>query len=147
MKTLMRLTLIVMLLAPNAYAFGSPGSTVVDIVGSKTDNTRIETSGTGTLDLEFVGSLATNITIASPKKTKRGCFGCPCPEFLCPEKKCSCPDGRLRCDGKCCAQNQICSNGECTPINRFHLGVDAWNGAFWFMDSPNMPKWPRWDFT
>lgn len=117
------LALMLILLAPNAaYAFGSSGSVVVDIVGSKTDNTRIATHGTDKIELEIVGSTANNTIIAPPEEKKVICRECPRP-YPCPDKKCVCPEEKKPWDG-------------------MHLGVDAWYDTFWYMNDINMPKWP-----
>lgn len=116
------LALMLIFLAPNAYAFGSSGSVVVDIVGSKTDNTRIATHGTDKIELEIIGSTANNTTIAPPEE-KVICRECPrpCP---CPDKRCVCPEKKM-------------------PWDDMHLGVDAWYDTFWYMNDINMPKWPQ----
>jgi len=51
-----------------AWALGGSGSVVVDIVGSKTDDTRIMSSGIEKVELEIIGSEANNTTIGSPEK-------------------------------------------------------------------------------
>ena len=106
-----------------APAFGSSGSVVVDIIGSRTDNTRIAPNGVGPVELEIIGSTANNTTIGLQGETKIICPECTCPECICPEKKCVCEQEKKPWDG-------------------MHLGVDAWYGAFWYTDI-NMPKWPQ----
>ncbi|MCX6673774.1 MAG: hypothetical protein NTY37_08355 [Methanothrix sp.] len=118
------LALALMLSACSAYAFGGPGSVVVDIVGSVTDNTKITSSGMEKVELEFVGSEANN-TIISPPAEKVVI----CPKCICPDIKCS-PE--LKCESK----------QKCYPWENMHLGVDAWYGTFWYTDI-NMPKWPQ----
>jgi len=117
------LALMLISLAPNACAFGSSGSVVVDIIGSRTDNTRIAPNGIGPVELEIIGSTANNTTIGLQGETKIICPECTCPECICPEKKCVCEQEKKPWDG-------------------LHLGVDAWYGAFWYTDI-NMPKWPQ----
>jgi hypothetical protein len=123
------LALALMLSASGALAFGSPGSVVVDIVGSRTDNTKIVASGPEKVELEIIGSTASNTTI-SPHEETRICPHRPfCPE--CPSCLTNpCPDAK--CD------NQQKSY----PWDDMHLGVDAWYGTFWYKDI-NMPKWPQ----
>lgn len=112
------LALMLMLLASNAYAFGSSGSVVVDIVGSRTDNTMVATHGADKVELEIVGSTASNTTIAPPEKKK---VICECP---CPDRRCKCPEDKK-------------------PWDDMHLGVDAWYGTFWYDTNINMPQWPQ----
>lgn len=119
----MILALMLITLAPSACAFGSSGSVVVDIIGSKTDNTRIAPYGAGPVELEIIGSTANNTTIALQEERKIVCPGFTCPECTCPEKSCVCEKEKKPWDG-------------------MHLGVDAWYGAFWYTDI-NMPKWPQ----
>ena len=115
------LALTLMLSACSASAFGGPGSVVVDIVGSVTDNTRIASSGMERVELEIIGSEANNTTISPPAENLVICPGCIYPESICPE-----------CD----------SEQEARPWDDMHLGVDAWYGTFWYTDI-NMPKWPQ----
>ena len=63
------LALVLMLSAGSAYAFGGAGSIVVDIVGSKVDNTKVTSSGMEKVELEFVGSKANN-TVITPLAEK-----------------------------------------------------------------------------
>jgi hypothetical protein len=120
------LVLMLMLLASNAYGFGSSGSVVVDIVGSKTDNTKVASHGTDKVELEIVGSTANNTVIGLPEEKKEICCGCPYPD-----KKCICPEDKRKCpeDKK--------------PWDNMHLGVDAWYDTFWYMNDINMPQWPQ----
>ena len=115
------LALALMLSACSASAFGGPGSVVVDIVGSVTDNTRITSSGMERVELEIIGSEANNTTISPPAENLVICPGYICPESTCPE-----------CDNE----------QEAHPWDDMHLGVDAWYGTFWYTDI-NMPKWPQ----
>jgi hypothetical protein len=115
------LALTLMLSACSASAFGGPGSVVVDIVGSVTDNTRIASSGMERVELEIIGSEAKNTTISPPAENLVICPGCISPEPICPE-----------CDNE----------QEARPWDDMHLGVDAWYGTFWYTDI-NMPKWPQ----
>jgi len=110
------LALALMLSASTAYAFGGPGSVVVDIVGSVTDNTMITSSGMEKIELEIIGSEANNTIISPPAE-----MVVICPECICPE----------------CENEQ-----ESHPWDGMHLGVDAWYGTFWYTDI-NMPKWPQ----
>lgn len=111
------LALALMLSAGSAYAFGGPGSIVVDVVGSVIDNTRITSSGMEKVELEFVGSEANN-TIISPSSGNVVI----CPRYICHEQK--------------------WESKERYPWEGRHLGVDAWNGTFWYTDI-NMPMWPQ----
>ena len=134
------LAIALMLSASSALAFGGPGSVVVDIVGSRTDNTLIAANGMSDVDLEIIGSISNNTNISSPapSRAKRAqiCSGssfCPeCPACLaypCPP----CQDGR----------SDIQQLKKVTyPWDNMHLGVDAWYGTFWYTDI-NMPKWPQ----
>jgi len=142
LKLLIVLTLALMILGSSAQAFGGPGSVVVDIVGSKADNTKIESSAADNVVLEIVGSEANNTLVAQPAKKDSKCnhLICPplgfpepnCPEFKCPEPICPPIE-----DGK-----KIECKSKCYPWDSMHLGVDAWYDTFWYMDRPNMPKWP-----
>jgi hypothetical protein len=70
-----------MLLACSAYAFGDPGSVVVDIVGSVIDNATITSFGMEKVELEFVGSKANNTIITLPAEN-----AVICPEYICHNK-------------------------------------------------------------
>ena len=120
------LALTLMLSACSASAFGGPGSVVVDIVGSVTDNTRIASSGMERVELEIIGSEANNTIISPPAENLVICPGCIGPECICPES--ICPE----CDNE----------QEARLWDDMHLGVDAWYGTFWYTDI-NMPKWPQ----
>lgn len=117
MRISITFALMLMLLASNACAFGGSGSVVVDIVGSRADNTRIAACGAENVELEIVGSTANNTIIAPPERRKAICHECPCPD-----KKRRCPEDKK-------------------PWDKMHLGVDAWYGTFWYTDI-NMPQWP-----
>jgi hypothetical protein len=121
------LALALMLSACSAYAFGSPGSIVVDIVGSTADNTRITSSGMEKVELEIVGSEANNTVISPPEKLRRClppiCSGSVYSEEVSPAIKTENKEKRY-------------------PWENMHLGVDAWYGTFWYTDV-NMPKWPQ----
>jgi hypothetical protein len=117
------LALALMLSACNACAFGAPGSVVVDIVGSVTDNTKITSSGLEKVELEIIGSEANNTIISSPAEK-----AVICPKYVSPDIKC--PDAKCQ------------SKQKCHPWENMHLGVDAWYGTFWYTDI-NMPKWPQ----
>jgi hypothetical protein len=110
------LVLALMLSASTACAFGGPGSVVVDIVGSVTDNTKITSYGMEKVELEIIGSQASNTTISPPAETEVICPDCPCPE----------------CDDE----------EESYPWEGRHLGVDAWYDTFWYTNI-NLPKWPQ----
>ena len=127
LKLLIILTLALMVLGGSAQVFGGPGSVIVDIVGSKADNTSIETSSAEGVVLEIVGSEASNTHIAPPAKKEP-----KCPHLICPPVKC--PQNEDRTENQC--------KTKCYPWDNMHLGVDAWYNTFWYMDSPNMPKWP-----
>jgi len=121
------LALALMLSACSAYAFGGPGSIVVDIVGSSTDNTKITSSGMEKVDLEIIGSEANNTIISPPEKIVK------CPRYICPDSDYSDSVYTLeKTDNK----------EKRYPWENMHLGVDAWYGTFWYTDI-NMPKWPQ----
>lgn len=139
MKLSILLALALMLSASGALAFGGPGSVVVDIVGSRTENTKIVASGPEKVELEIIGSTAINTTITPYAERVIICpdlWYCPdCPPCLpypypypypypCP-------------DAKCDAQQKP------YPWVNMHLGVDAWYNTFWYANQPNMPKWPQ----
>lgn len=128
LKLFIILTLALMILGGSAQAFGGSGSVVVDIVGSKADNTRIESYAAENIVLEIVGSEADNTVIAPPAKKEA-----KCPQWTCPQPK--------------CPPKEDCTKGECKskcyPWKNMHLGVDAWYDTFWYMDNINMPKWPQ----
>lgn len=123
MRLLITLALALMLSACSACAFGGPGSVVVDIVGSVTDNTRITSAGMEKVELEIIGSEANNTTISSPVRKVA-----ICPKYICPDMK-------FYPEMKC--KNEQ----EPYPWEKMHLGVDAWYGTFWYTDI-NMPRWP-----
>ncbi len=127
MRKSILLALALMLSACSAYAFGGPGSIVVDIVGSSTDNTKITSSGMEKVDLEVIGSEAKNITISPPEKIVK------CPRHICPDSVYS---------DSIYSFEQIDNKGKRYPWENMHLGVDAWFGTFWYTDI-NMPKWPQ----
>lgn len=129
------LALALMLSASCALAFGGPGSVVVDIVGSTTDNTKIIASGPEKVELEIIGSTARNTTVTPHAERVKERVKI-CQEFsLCPD----CPS---------CLPNP-CPDAKCDnqrrpyPWDNRHQGVDAWYGTFWYSDEPNMPKWPQ----
>lgn len=128
MKLLIIMTLALMIMGSNAQLFGGPGSVVVDIVGSKAYNTSIESSAANSVVLEIVGSEASNTHIAPPAKKDIKCPPLICPPPRCPPKE----DGT----GSQCKSKPY-------PWENMHLGVDAWYDTFWYMNNPNMPKWPQ----
>ncbi len=118
MKTAMMLafSLMLILLASSAVASRSAG-VVVDIVGSRTDNTQV-VSGAGPVELEIIGSASRNTTVSPPSIT--------IPDYCC---------------GYWCYPD-VCEDTEASyPWESMHLGVDAWYGTFWYTDV-NMPRWP-----
>jgi hypothetical protein len=117
------LALALMLSACNAYAFGGPGSVVVDIVGSVTDNTKITSSGMEKIELEIIGSEANNTTISPPEKEKK------CPKQICPDTTYT----EVKSENK----------EKRYPWENMHLGVDAWYGTFWYDSNINLPNWPQ----
>jgi hypothetical protein len=118
------LALALMLSTCSVYAFGGPESTVVDIVGSVIDNTKITSSGMEKVELEFVGSEANNTIISPTAENAVTYTGYICPHIkCCPEQKCETKEKRY-------------------PWENMHLGVDAWYGTFWYTDI-NMPMWPQ----
>ena len=117
------LALALMLSACSASAFGGPGSVVVDIVGSVTDNTKITSSGMEKVELEIIGSEANNTIISPPAETVVICPRHVCPDTISPEVRSE-------------------SREKLYPWEDMHLGVDAWYGTFWYTDI-NMPKWPQ----
>lgn len=130
MKLSIILALALMLSASGALAFGSPGSVVVDIVGSRTDNTKIVASGPEKVELEIIGSTARNTTISPHEERAK-----ICPKFsLCPE----CP----ACLTNPSPDTKYDNHQKSYPWDNMHLGVDAWYGTFWYTDI-NMPKWPQ----
>lgn len=73
------LAAMLILMASNAMAFGSPGSVVVDIVGSDVKDTVVVADGRGGIDLEIIGSTAKNTTV-SPYMSLAICQSCQiCP--------------------------------------------------------------------
>jgi hypothetical protein len=107
-----------MLSVCSAYAFGGPGSVVMDVVGSVIDNTRITSSGMEKVELEFVGSEANNTIVSSPAENAviSNKYN---PIYI-------------NCKSK---ENHF-------PWEGMHLGVDAWYGTFWYTDI-NMPRWSQ----
>lgn len=123
MRLLIMLALALVLSACSAYAFGGPGSVVVDIVGSVTDNTKITSSGMEKVELEIIGSKANNTTISPPARMAPIWPKYTCPDIKCPDVKCECKQKTY-------------------PWENMHLGVDAWYNTFWYTEV-NMPKWPQ----
>ena len=119
MRILIVLALMLALTAPNACLLASAESIVVDIVGSRAENTEIAVSTAQPVTLEIVGSTTNNTVISSPKIEKVVC--------------------RERCHYK--------QEGNCTPDHHpcddTHYGVDAWYGKFWYNSEINLPKWPQ----
>lgn len=109
-------SLMLILLASSAVASSGAGI-VVDIVGSRTDNTRV-VSGAGPVDLEIIGSTSINTTVSPPSVTIPDC-----------------------CCGYWCYPNVSEDTAASYPWESMHLGVDAWYGTFWYTDV-NMPRWP-----
>lgn len=130
------LAAMLILMASIAMAFGGPGSVVVDIVGSDVDDTMVVADGRGDIDLEIIGSTAKNTTVSPYMEMIRFCPTCPqcpiCPTPICP----TCPTCPVY---PCPDEEQI----KPIPWNNMHMGVDAWYGAFWYKDYPNLPKWPQ----
>ena len=122
------LALALMLSASGALAFGSPGSVVVDIVGSRTDNTKVIASGPEKVELEIIGSTSSNTTISPYEERVKICHN----HSFCPE----CPSCLTNPCPECDKQKKT------YPWDNMHLGVDAWYGTFWYTDV-NMPKWPQ----
>ncbi|HUI40090.1 MAG TPA: hypothetical protein VLY86_04125 [Methanothrix sp.] len=118
MRVAMVLVLALMLSASTAYAFGGARSVSVDIVGSKVDHAKVNPAWEMPIDFEIVGSNASNITIGPPPIKVVKCFN----ECMPPNQIPKCPQVKFPC-----------VNG--------HFGVDAWYGAFWAYNQPNMPKW------
>jgi hypothetical protein len=114
-----------------AWALGGSGSVVVDIVGSKTDDTRIMSSGIEKVELEIIGSEANNTTIGSPEKQA-------CQRHHRGEKS----DDRERDSLERDSLDDV-GQGRYNPWDGMHLGVDAWYNTFWYRDEINMPKWPQ----
>ncbi len=113
------LAMISVLLALHGCSACSAGSVVVDIIGSDADNVTVE-SGSDSVDLEIIGSLASDIEIAPPHIDVLNC-----------------------CCGQCCNPGvQSAAVKPSYPWDSMHLGVDAWYGTFWYTDI-NMPKWPQ----
>jgi len=109
-----------------AWALGGSGSVVVDIVGSKTDDTHIMSSGMEKVDLEIIGSEANNTTIGSPEKQA-------CQRHHRDERGDKWERDSLDGGGQ----------GGYNAWDGMHLGVDAWYNTFWYKDKINMPKWPQ----
>ena len=118
------LTIALMLSACSAYAFGAPGSVVVDIVGSTTDNTLITAAGPEKVVLEIIGSQANNTLISPPVMNT-----VVCPQNICPEVNCY-------------TEQNYEELVETHPWDNMHLGVDAWYGTYWYTDI-NLPQWPQ----
>lgn len=125
------LALALMLSASGALAFGGPGSVVVDIVGSRTENTMIVASGPEKVELEIIGSTAINTTITPDAQNVKICPG----RWYCPD----CPP----CIPYPCPDVRWDDQRQPYPWENMHLGVDAWYNTFWYADQPNMPKWPQ----
>lgn len=130
------LAAMLILMASSAMAFGGPGSVVVDIVGSDVEDTMVMAGGRGDIDLEIIGSTAKNTTVSPYMEMIRFCPTCPqcpiCPTPICP----TCPTCPVY---PCPNEEQV----KPLPWGNAHLGVDAWYGAFWYKDYPNLPKWPQ----
>jgi hypothetical protein len=114
-KMTMALIPILILLWISSTALAS-GSAVIDIVGSRTENTQIIQPNAGSIELEIIGSMATNTSIGAQARANPA-VNCRCHEWEKPF--CKPPQTRIP-----------------------HLGVDAWYGEFWY-NSLNLPKWPQ----
>ena len=109
--------LSMVLLASIALACGK-GAIVVDMIGSHAENTKIISPGSS-LDLEIIGSYSNNTQVLS--KAPVNCTVC---------KWCSCESRKPECKRP-------------KPEKfKFHLGVDAWYGSYWYTHT-YMPKWPQ----
>ena len=128
------LAAMLILMASIAMAFGGPGSVVVDIVGSDVEDTMVVADGRGDIDLEIIGSTAKNTTVSPYKEMITICPTCPqCP--ICPAPVYpTCPTCPVYPN-----EEQV----KPIPWGNKHMGVDAWYGAFWYKDYPNLPKWPQ----
>ncbi|VVB70371.1 Uncharacterised protein [uncultured archaeon] len=129
MRLLMIFAMALMLSASCACAFGGSGSISVDIVGSRTDNTKIFSSGSDNVNLEIVGSDANNTFISPPQMEKK------CHDRCCRDEKEKCREW----DQDSCLQGKK----KIHPWDGMHLGVDAWYDTFWYESQINMPKWPQ----
>ena len=128
MKILILLAAVLILSSSPAWALGTGGSVVVDIVGSRTDNTRIMSSGMEKVELEIIGSEANNTSIGWPE-----------------QRACGRHDREERGGDE--GEDGFIDDGDgqsgSHPWDGMHLGVDAWYDTFWYRNEINMPKWPQ----
>ncbi|MDD1761357.1 MAG: hypothetical protein LUQ59_03915 [Methanothrix sp.] len=127
LRAFILLAAVLLVSSSSAWALGGSGSVVVDIVGSKTDNTNVMSSGTEKIELEVIGSEAVNTTIGSPEKTDFHRHSC-------------CDEGHEEKDSYTDSNGD---RGSDNPWDGMHLGVDAWYNTFWYRDDINTPKWPQ----
>lgn len=143
MRSSIILAAMLVLMTSSAMAFGGTGSVVVDIVGSDVEDVTVLADGREKIDLEIIGSTAKNTTVAPYKAVNiyQLCPICPecpiCPTPICPTPICPTPG----CSPYPCPSEELYKQP--MPWDNKHLGVDAWYGAFWYRDYPNMPKWPQ----
>ena len=148
------LTLALMLSGFSALAFGGPGSTVLDIVGSKTDNTKIVEFGQGKVELEIIGSTASNMTITPHAGKICDHVNCddgnPCTIDSCSAKGCvhvpiNCDDMNPctidSCSAKGCVHVPVnCDDGKpctidlCGAKGCVHVPVNCDEGNLWTVD-------------
>jgi hypothetical protein len=94
----------------------------LDIVGSVADDILIVSPDASSEDIEIVGGTAKNIKISSKNMQEKA---------------------------PCCHHEMYIPIYYPEPVYQpkcayeSHLGVDAWNGCYWYASSPYLPKWPE----
>ena len=114
-----------------AFAFGGPGTTVLDIVGSSADNIKIIEFLPGKMELEIIGGTASNITIAPYAGKSYDSLNCndgnPCTIDSCGPK--GCVHIPVNCDDSNPCTIDLCDANGCV-----HIPVNCDKGDLWNTD-------------
>jgi len=137
-----------------ALAFGGPGTTVLDIVGSSADNIKIVEFLPGKVELEIIGGTASNITIAPYAGKSYDSLNCndgnPCTIDSCGPKGCvhipvNCDDGNACTIDSCgpkgcvhipvnCDDGNACTIDLCDANGCVHIPMNCDKGDLWNTD-------------
>jgi len=121
-----------------ALAFGGPGSTALDIVGSTTDNIKVVKFQPGEVELEIIGSTASNITITPFAGKICDSVNCddgnPCTIDLCSANVCvhvpvNCDDGNPCTIDSCSANGCVHVPVNCDDGNPCTIDLCGANGC------------------
>ena len=122
----------------DAFISGDAGSVSMDVVGSNIGDAYITPDDGASADVEVVGSNTGEINISSEvPHAKPSC----CCDMWCNFRGPICYPYSSYIPVRY-GQSNCCDQSNCYPCNQSqHLGVDAWNGCYWY--SPiYLPKWP-----